>query len=128
MEMNSSEKNKAMSILKARGIRQAMVEYNGGHDEGYVAVIATRTDGTRYELPRHSTYSGYNQPPVKLTPEQEADNELMELLTNPVYNEWYSFAGEFYVNGYYLWDVEANKVTKSQDVETPSWENFTEEW
>lgn len=123
------QKNLGMQRLRARQVVQAIVEYSGGNDNGGVdRIVLRQKDGTEVTLEQHAEYAWQTRQNRTLAPHEKADNELYEALADPVYEEWGSFAGEFYTSGTYVWDVEENKVRKEQHVEVPSTEYQEDEW
>lgn len=118
-------KREAMVLLAERGAKAASVHFSGGNDEGGVDdVILTFADDTTERVTE--TYEGWGDNKKVLTPTQQADNALCEALGAPVYEKYYSFAGEFYVNGTVEYDVLADTVLFSGTEEVPVGENFSD--
>jgi hypothetical protein len=125
-------KDAALQALRAAGFVSAVVRYSGGHDEGGAdGITVTRGDGTTEELRETYHYPQrwddearvYVNVPDLRTAEEKATNTLYAALCQPVYDEWGSFAGEFYVNGSIEYDVAAGTAKRAQDVEVPSYES-----
>ncbi len=122
-------KAEGLALMRKHKIVSARVVYSGGNDEGGVdEVEVTYKNGKVTNLEAVSTYDWQSRTTRSLTAKDESINALHGALTAPVYDEWYSFAGEFYVNGELLWDAEESLVTKKQSVEVQSWENEESSW
>ena len=124
MNNNDIHKKQVIAAFKQRGIDGAEIEFSGGNDEGgpdsrYFYRI---TDGEREEVKvggRHYSskfvdgsgrhHSGKfvdgKWQERTLTPEQVADNEFLNLIDDPIYRRWGSFAGEFQVYGVLRYDI-----------------------
>ncbi len=116
--------------LARRGIATAEVSFHGGGDEGGVEDVVLydyaleETDPIEEHVPApvldgegKAVYeddgSGYRRAKKRpLTPAQEADNELLAALEEPV-DEYGGFDGGFEVNGKVTWDVEKRTVILS---------------
>ena len=55
------------------------------------------------------------------------EQKLSQDLCRPVYEQYDTFAGEYYVNGTVVWDVKTRKVTNEGVEEVSSSESFSEE-
>lgn len=119
-------KRTAMALLAERGAKAATVSFSGGNDEGGVddVILVFADDSTERVT---STYEGWGDRKVELTPEQQADNALVEALSAPVYEKYYSFAGEFYVSGAVEYDVLADTVKFAGEESNMVGESFSEE-
>ena len=133
--MDEALKRRIFDTLIDHGATYAEVLYNGGHDEGGIDSISlVLEDGSHKELKYKWVNRNYNYErrewvqTEKLEPEVQEENDLWDLLGGIVYSQWGSFAGEFYVEGTIEYDVAGYKITKSENVEVPSWEQNTEEW
>ena len=122
----SEGKATLLELLRARGVRSALVAYDGGNDEGGVASIAVSAeplgsaaeswDGTT--LPGSSEVvwgdwseegaAGYGSRPL-------ADERLLAAAEAVVCEKWGSFAGEFQVEGRLVVDVDSDRIAR-QDV------------
>ena len=95
--------------LRSRGIKRIEVCFSGGNDEGGVDDIIA--DGEYFNRG-----------------EVGSENwELTKALCEPVYDKYCSFAGEFYVDGKVIYDVEKETITMTGSEEVPSYESFNEE-
>ncbi len=123
--------------LREQDIHKVEVVYSGGHDEGGTDSIELfATDGTvkqirehiwpaykkdtdgEYVMEAYTDWGGVQRLKRKQTPlsnEEQAEMELAQALSTPVYDQWHSFAGEFSVSGTVTWDVEKHTVTDSYD-------------
>lgn len=115
-EMAIDTRQAAWDGLAELGAIKADVEFSGGHDEGGVDGIAiTLGDGSRLDTcdwPRDE-----NNPHWRLA----------ELLALPVYERYYSFAGEFSVHGNVVWDVAEKKVMLDGSEAVEEWNTISEE-
>jgi len=122
----SEGKAALLELLRARGIRSALVVYDGGNDEGGVASIHVsaqplgdapeRWEGTT--LPGSSEVvwgdwseegaAEYGSRPVE-------DEQLLAAAEAVVCEKWGSFAGEFQVEGRLVVDVDGDRIAR-QDV------------
>ncbi len=115
--------------LGERQAAQAQVRFSGGNDSGGAdsIVLLDSAGGEIAQLhervPRlevggdgryiHVPGEGYKT--VPLTGQEQLDAELAEALTEPVYAEYGSFAGDFDVCGVVTWDAGARTVSISGD-------------
>lgn len=117
LEMALDTRAKAWEMLAEIGAVKADVEFSGGHDEGGVDGIAiTLGDGSRLDTcdwPRDE--------------EKNPHWRLAELLALPVYDKYYSFAGEFSVHGNVVWDVAEKKVMMDGSETVEEWHTINEE-
>ena len=101
----SDPKEQAFRLMATLGITRADVYFQGGHDEGGVDEIYVWKGEEKTEIP--VVYDGDNiewdeeSKTWKAKKEEEKSDleKLSVLLQGPVYAEYDSFAGEFYVNG-----------------------------
>lgn len=142
MRNTAFDKALAFTLMRKLGIVRAEVEYSGGNDDGGVNDIRIFRgpgaddpngvdDTTGEQLEEYSEgeleYNVRTDRWKPKTPKTLTDQDrLAQQLCAPVYEEWGSFAGEFYVSGKLVFDAATQKVTKGQDVETPSSE-YSEE-
>ena len=123
-------KQQVFQALRERGAAKAVVKFSGGNDEGGCEGIEfyDQLGNPAGEMEEHWGDSEWD--PVKqkyvekpLTKEQK----LSKALCAPVYDKYYSFAGDFYVYGQVVWDVSAGKVTMDGTEEVAHGESFEEE-
>lgn len=109
----------AWSILENLGAIRADIEFSGGGDEGGTdRIVLTLGDGSTkelYEWPRDGQ---------ELT---EEETTLISYITQPVYEKYHGFAGEFSVHGTVVWDVAARKVLMNGEESVQQYEGFSEE-
>jgi hypothetical protein len=106
--------------LIARGATRAIVEFSGGNDEG--GPDRVRLLGAQGELPELTICASFKDP----TPEETADEALTEGLSQPIYDQYGTFAGDFEVTGELIWDLDNRTVEMVKD-EREHWEH-TEEY
>lgn len=132
-DMPEMSREEAFAELKARGATHAVVEFQGGHDEGGVEAI-TLFNGEQEigELPTDYDVWYVDAPgqPMKqreLKEKELADASLAEALSQPVEDKYYTFAGDFHVDGTVTWNV-ADKSCKMKATETvDSYEDVEED-
>lgn len=107
-----SHKTDSMAALRKRNAVKANAHYSGGNDEGGVdEIVLVLKDGTTETIhPQYAKWDRETGKQIPLTREEEAINDLFELLASPVYNEYGSFAGDFHCHGVVVYDVEENTV------------------
>lgn len=113
--MNTSD---VFAELARRGYTRAVVHFSGGNDEG-------RADSTR--LYAGDAWVSFNPSraydrwdPLQnrfIALERTPDQHLAEGLEAPIYQEYGTFAGEFYVSGTVTWDVATRTVDLEADFE-----------
>lgn len=117
-------KRRTFLLLARKGATKAVLEFEGGGDEGGVESITLYiplADGTSLEIKQDDWYGGfYGEKPEFANEEQE----LSHLLQDPIYSEYQTFAGEFHVNGTLTWDVTHRTVTMSKDESVEQYEHF----
>lgn len=116
MTLEPSTKARVLADLKARGVSKAVLDYNGGNDEGGV-------DGITF-------YMVDSDVPVDFPIQWEGtgdDKELARLLEGPVDSKYGSWAGEFSAYGTLTWDVGANTVVMDDHVQD-EYRDEREEW
>lgn len=87
-------KSTTFRLLRQRNILNAVVSYSGGNDEGEISDIeCTLSTGEKIDLP---TWRG-----------KPEDQELVDLLSEPVFDRYGSFAGDFSCYGKVTWDTVA---------------------
>jgi hypothetical protein len=100
--------------LKEKNITKVEVRYSGGHDSGGIeSIIATLNDESFIDFDE-SIVPGtiYNVESKKFVhPEMTDEQRLVYLITKPVYDNYYSFNGEPYVDGILTWDVVNHTIS-----------------
>ena len=110
--MSPTQYQNALDALKSAGYTGAVVEFSGGNDDGGVNhIVLINADGNEVARDYGFAY----------------DNPLGKLLAEPVYDRYYSFAGEFYVEGRVTFDVAAGTVTLQGDEQVYDYVGFSEE-
>lgn len=125
-KVNISE---ALTWLRSFGVDELRIQFSGGNDEGGVNdSIAVDSDGNEVNLPSTNgayfsqkwdkstqTYSepkwliGWGDNTRDVTPEEQDIALFWAALEDPIYDEYGSFAGEFYVNGTLTWFAQTGK-------------------
>lgn len=98
-------RDEVFAAITALGATKAVLEFHGGHDEGFVDNCL---------LYNHDTL---------LT--EEAPDDLVEALEAPIYDKYYGFDGDFDVFGTLTWNVTERKL-KLAGSET-EWVGFEED-
>lgn len=111
--MTDTQKNIILAKLRDAGFNRVEIEFSGGNDEGGAeGGVATKVDGSEFQL---DFWNSGDSP---------FDHETIQELQKPIYDRYYTFAGEFYVWGKLIWDVPNNRVYMSGDEEVPTSEPF----
>ena len=119
-----TERDFAMRTLREMGVVSADVGFSGGNDEGGVnEILLTMKDGSQSALKtfpdRYWDKDEQEYVNASLDEMQVKQNRLWEILSIPVYQRYSTFAGEFYVYGSVIWDVEKNTVSMSGSEDVP---------
>jgi len=102
MTVDPATKEKVFALLRARGATKAVLNYNGGNDEGGVddiTLFLPLASGEMHEVALQTQWSATGD-----------DKVLAELLEAPVDAKYGSWAGEFSAYGSLVWDAEAGTV------------------
>jgi hypothetical protein len=100
------------AMLKTAGVTRAEVNFEGGNDEGTIeSIVLHKKDGTQTTIDYSYSHS----------------NPLHEQLSQPVWDKYGSFAGDFDVHGVVTWDVETGAISISGEESTRRCESFDEE-
>ena len=102
MEMTREE---VFGRLRELGAVAAVVPFNGGHDEGFIEGITLQDAQGDAVAVIHEDYYGDAKESF------EGAHRLAEALSQPVYDEYGGFAGEFEVEGRVIWDVSKATVS-----------------
>ena len=122
----SEGKATLLELLRARGIRSALVVYDGGNDEGGVASIAVSGEplaepaesweGTTLPGSSEVVWGDWSEEGAAAYGSRpDADERLLEAAEAVVCEKWGSFAGEFQVEGRLVVDVDGDRIAR-QDV------------
>jgi hypothetical protein len=96
--------------LASRGADRAVVEFSGGNDEGGPDSITLYKGESGVGGLSASAYAGADS-----TAEERADAELVASLSQPIYDAYGGFDGDFDVNGEVIWDAEEKTVQMIRD-------------
>ncbi len=91
--------------LASRGADRAVLEFSGGNDEGGPDTITLYKGEGRVGGLSPSAYAG-----VDSTAAQKAEAELVAWLSQPIYDQYGGFDGDFDVYGELIWDVAKRSV------------------
>ena len=94
--------------LEARGADRALVMFSGGNDEGGPDSIALHKG--EEDIGTLHTWEGEGD-----TATAKADAQLADALSDPVFEAYGTFAGDFDVTGEVIWDAEAKTVQMIRD-------------
>jgi len=131
-EKNIMSRVIVFDALKSKGVHKVEVHYSGGNDEGGVNQIEL-FDANGENIAHMDEYYGatqqWDEATKKYVPSAPPtyDQRLSEALCAPVYDKYYSFAGDFYVNGILTWDVPNCKVNMRGTEEVSHDEDFNED-
>lgn len=97
------------AALLSRGVERAVVQFSGGNDEGGPDSITLFTgEEALRTLP---TWPSGRE----TTADEKADLELADALSDPVFEEYGTFAGDFDVTGEVIWDAEGKTAQMIRD-------------
>jgi hypothetical protein len=96
------------AALKRLGANRAVVEFSGGNDEGGPDSITLYVGEEEV-----STLSAW--PTGTRTVEEQAQDRLADALSEPVFDEYHTFDGDFDVTGEVIWDVAEGTVQMIRD-------------
>lgn len=113
------EKDTVFTLMGVLGVTKIHVGFSGGHDEGGCDNIQLTLKDGKVE--------SVSEPWGSSTKNMSERDRMVEMACTPVYQRYYSFAGEYYVNGEVVWDLEARTVKMNGSEEVPSYEVFDEE-
>jgi len=102
VEMNRTEVFRRLRELGAVG---AIVPFYGGNDEGFTEGITLKGAEGNTIVIIQDYYGSVEEEPF------EGADHLAEALSEPVYEEYGSFAGDFEVEGRVIWDVSKGTVS-----------------
>ena len=128
------DNERVLEYLAGHGIAKAIVHFSGGHDSGgHDSITFLDDDGNQVSdnlLPDTradwNAYRAYDQRMhewylIEGTP----DNVMLdEALSKPVYDRYYSFAGEYYVDGEVIWDVAERRAYMKVSEEVATYEDL----
>lgn len=146
---SQSEIRSAMQSLQALGVASVKVHFSGGNDEGgaddvqYLDAAGNKVTGipagNAYEnrywqngrehndgwfVYDRSLSDDYREQKRPATAEEIAASKRARVIESPIYAEYGSFAGEFYVDGTLTWDVASGKYEMHGQQEVSHWEEF----
>jgi hypothetical protein len=107
-EETRMSRTEVFAELASRGADRAVVQFSGGNDEGGPDSIMLY----RGEDEMHTLYAWPCEPNTAST---KADADLTDALSDPVFEEYGTFAGDFDVTGEVIWDVEGETVQMIRD-------------
>ena len=116
MEMTRAE---VFERLRELGAVAAVLPFHGGYDEGFIEVITLKGAEGNAVAVIHEDYYGNAEEPF------EGAHRLAEALSQPVYDEYGGFAGQFEVEGRVIWGV--SKPTVSMEGSEADWAPFEKE-
>ena len=96
------------AALASRGADRAVVQFSGGNDEGGPDSI------TLYEAENELTLLP-TWPHGEDTVAAKADARLADALSDPLFEAYGTFAGDFEVSGEIIWDVAGKTVQMVRD-------------
>ena len=115
--------------LAKRNVSSVVVKFSGGNDEGGVdEIILCDKDDLPFDELRESCEQVWDYTTNSwITKNPNSDTDLIHILVKPVYDKYYSFAGEFYVQGELIYDVKNKKITMNGKETVESYEDFENE-
>jgi hypothetical protein len=136
--ITASESRQALDELRSRGVATVEIQFSGGNDEGGTDGIAfLDADGNEVEAPPSpNVYTVYTagggteiraggwQESRAATAEEIRQHNVYRVLEQPIYDRYYTFAGEFYVEGTVTWDIAKGTHEMHGQEQVSSWESF----
>ncbi|MCA8939458.1 MAG: hypothetical protein KDB07_06610 [Planctomycetes bacterium] len=126
-----TDMDKAFNCLHLFGVARLEYSFSGGGDSGGVDRTACfNANGVEIEGHPHiikSPQRDYDRELGEWRGNTEVDEFRMELqraLVKPIYDEYYSFAGEFYCSGTLCWNAIEGTMYLSSDDEVPVYHQF----
>ena len=113
-------REKLFAFIKSKGGNKCVIRFSGGNDEGGCHDIVIQKDDTVI-CQLHEDYW-----PEDSGREQTPENALVRGLCRPVYDKYYTFAGEYSVTGEVIWDTTTKTVKMKGCEEVLDYENFEE--
>jgi len=125
------DRSQVWKMLEEKNVAKVEIHFQGGNDEGGCDNIVLldaegKTIGEMNEWYEHKEWCPETEQ-WKVTNKPTNDDLLSKALCEPVYEKYYTFAGEFYVDGTLHWCVKDRLVTISASEEVSTWESFEEE-
>lgn len=122
-------RNQVFEKLKELGATKAIVAFSGGNDEGGVDDIYLYNNDQQISHQFGSWYTGHTwgyreDGSYGVLPDKEEADALAVALVAPVDERYATFAGEFYVHGEVVWDVEQKTVYMKGQESYETWSAF----
>lgn len=107
-----------LRLLRDLGARSALVRYDGGHDEGSVTEIwySREALGTDPKGWREQTLPDAQQVAIDWDVLESDPPGLFDAAMEVVAGKWSGFAGEFFVRGRLVIDVESDRIARHDDM------------
>lgn len=113
------DKEAVFSKLEEIGAAKVVVCFSGGHDSGGADFVRiTLGDGSSKDIYEWTREEGE---------QTEAETELAKILSEPVYEQYGSFCGEFSVQGEIIYDLADRTVVMEGSESVESYEGFHRE-
>ena len=129
-----TEKKRTFDLMKNFKIEHAVLEFAGGGDSGGVE-NATFTDKNNIEVKiGEHLYTNQCDNKTKrfidtpLSKHQMLINEFRDLLAKPIYETYYSFAFEGYVDGKVIWNATEKTCKMQAQEESTIYDYITKEF
>lgn len=98
------------TALRARGADRAVVAFSGGNDEGGPDSITLYTGAEEFSTLSLCGHNGEISRDAV-----DADEQLVDALSGPVFDEYGGFAGDFDVFGEVIWETDGETVKLLRD-------------
>lgn len=138
--VTEAQKSRALQELRNKGVVKVEIAFSGGNDEGGAESFhAYDTEGNEVTIGEANAYKDYRSEKWTVyeydrqtggriqrdaTPDEIVLASIREVLEEPIYDRYGSFAGEFYVDGTLTWDVLAGTNKMRGQEELRHWEEF----
>ena len=110
--MKKFERSVLFALLREHKIKDVNVEFSGGNDEGGVdSITVCYEDGRVEDFPSDVEDSIYDfEKRTFVEAELSEKEKISKMLTQPVWDQYGGFAGDFHVYGNILYDVETETI------------------
>lgn len=125
------DRNQVWKMLEEKNVAKVEIGFQGGNDEGgcdTIVLFDAKGNNIGEMTEWYESQEWCPETRSWKTLEKPTDEQLLsKALCAPVYEKYYTFAGNFYVNGILHWDVKNKRVWMDGSEEVPSYESFEED-
>lgn len=118
-------RERVFEALRRLGVERAEIEFSGGNDEGGVSEVRFCRSGEEAE--EVAPHGDYDHEKGRWVRRDGYPQALIDGLAEPVYRQYGTFAGDYYVEGTITWEVGEETVTQTGSEEIPRAESIDRE-